>query len=92
MKEKEKEKLYVLSRVFTNGKHISSTTTIYKNEEDAKRVLESYKGTTTDIVKKLYDEPDVKIVNDEPTHWAVTADNGLCLYAADLEYSVQEIH
>ena len=41
---KEKEKLYVLSRVFTNGKHISSTTTIYKNEEDAKRVLESYKG------------------------------------------------
>ena len=54
--------------------------------------LSPTRETTTDIVKKLYDEPDVKIVNDEPTHWAVTADNGLCLYAADLEYSVQEIH
>lgn len=89
---KEKEKLYVLSRVFTNGEHISSAITIYKDEEDAKRALESYKETTAGIVKKLYTEPDIKIVEDKPEHWAVTADNGSCLYAADLEYSVQEIH
>lgn len=89
---KEKEKLYVLSRVFTSGKHISSAITIYRNEEDAKNALESYKGTTTEIVKKLYHEPDIKIVEDNPTHWAVAADNGSCLYAADLEYTEQEIH